>query len=275
MSEDGKARAFLSIMSMADSIREVNFAGGDPLVSDESKRIIKYAMKLINKNKISVSTTGKGIDNLNEMEKTVFLNNCIVSLDTFDFSKQGVRNSVDYNKVNARNIIRFRKYMSKLRINVPIIDTNITVGDIQKLVQKINEINPDEVALIRLMPVGRQSVEEYPVNYNAESFINIFEQNLIPTIRLHIHCSLRCQYGVEDNKCTMLTKKIGIDCEGNVFTCCWAGYLNCDLTDNPFYIGNLLEQDLEEIIKGDRALEILERCDREKCGIFTYNEIEF
>lgn len=275
LAENEKAKVLLSLMSMRNTIRELNFAGGDPLVSEESKKIIKYAMEVIDKNKISVTTTGRGIEQLNEAEKIVFLNNCVVSLDTFDFNSEGVRNSVDYNKMNARNSMRFRKYMSKLRVNVPIVDTNMEVSDIQNLVIQINKINPDEVSLIRLMPVGRQSVDNYPANYSAEKFIHIFEQNLNSTIQLHIHCSLRCQYCINEDKCTMLTQKIGIDCEGNVFACCWAGYLNCTLADNPFYIGNLLEHDLDEILKGNRALELLDGCDREKCGIFSFNNIEF
>ena len=80
--------------------------------------------------------------------------------------------------------------MSKLRINVPIINTDLSVEDIKKLVEKINNIGPEEVSLIRLMPVGRQSVKEYPINYNAERFINIFKQDLNSNIQLHLHFTM-------------------------------------------------------------------------------------
>lgn len=275
LSESEKAKVFLAIMGMKDSIKELNFAGGDPLVSADSKKIIKYAIEVMGKNKISVTTTGKAIGELCETEKLEFLNNCILSLDTFDLDFEGVRKSVDYNKKNVRCSMEFRKYMSKLKINVPIIDTELSVEDIKKLVEKINVINPEEVSLIRLMPVGRQSVEKYPINYNAEKFINIFKQNLGANIQLHLHCTLRCQYCVGETKCTMLEEKIGIDCAGNVFACCWAGYLNCKLTDNPFWLGNLLENDLHEIVTGDRASELLEHWSREKCGVFTWSNMEF
>ncbi len=275
LSEIEKSKVLLAIMGMKDSIKELNFAGGDPLVSDDSKKIIKYAIEVMGKDKISVTTTGKAIGKLPEIDKIVFLNNCILSLDTFDLDFKGVRKSVDYNKKNVRCSMEFRRYMSKLRINVPIINTDLSVEDIKKLVEKINNIGPEEVSLIRLMPVGRQSVKEYPINYNAERFINIFKQDLNSNIQLHLHCTLRCQYCTEKNKCTMLEQKIGIDCAGNVFACCWAGYLNCELTDNPFWLGNLLEKDLDEIVTGDRALELLERCNREKCSVFTYYNMEF
>ena len=121
LSESEKSKVLLAIMGMKDSIKELNFAGGDPLVSDDSKKIIKYAIEVMGKDKISVTTTGKAIGELPEIDKIVFLNNCILSLDTFDLDFKGVRKSVDYNRKNVRCSREFRRYMTKLRINVPII----------------------------------------------------------------------------------------------------------------------------------------------------------
>lgn len=123
------------------------------------------------------------------------------------------------------------------------------------------------------MPVGRQKGNKYPTNYNPQEFVRIFRKLLNPNIKLHIHCSLRCLCSDEKEQCTMLTRKVGIDCEGNVFACCWAGYLDCTLNDNPFYLGNLLNDDLKEILRSNKALEILEQSDRNQCSVFNYNNV--
>ena len=272
LSKSEKAQALLSILTIKDSIEEFNFAGGDPLQSEDSKEIIKSSMNLMDKSRISISTTGKGIDSLSNSEKYELLNSCVLTIDTPDYNSKGVRSTISYNKLNARNATKYANYINKLRINVPIVNPDLSDKEILSLVNNINKINPEEVALIKLMPVGKVTYNNYPEEYDVKNFIDIFTSELNADIQFHMHCALRCEYCNENNYCNMLTSKIGIDCSGNVFSCCWAGYLNCDIKDNPFYIGNLLENDLGEILKGDRVTEINEEVDRTKCNIFSWYE---
>ena len=268
LTENEKARVLLSLVNMKDSIRELNFAGGDPLYSADSKKIIKYAMNIFDKNKISITTTGVGIEQLTENEKMTFLNNCVLSIDPVHFDEKGVRNSLTYNKRNAQVSRRDREYMTKLRINIPILQTDLTEETMQDFAQIINKIKPDEVSLLRLMPVGKQISNAYPTDYDPLKFIDQFRKYLSPQIPIHIHCSLRCLYQDSKEKCTMVNNKIGIDCAGNVFACCWAGYLDYSLNDNPFYLGNLLNNNLEEIMQSRKAQELREEINRNECSIF-------
>lgn len=271
LSYDEKSRALLSILTIRDSIKELNFAGGDPFFNDESKKILKYAINLFDRNLISVTTTGSGIDTLNEREKIDLMNNCILTIDSSDFECEGVRNSKEYNKINYRDAKKYRKYISKLRVNVPIVKYDLQESEIKRITDCINEINPEEVSLIKLMPVGKLKYSNYPKGYDVQKFINIFQQYIDNKIKIHLHCALRCEF-CDDENCNMLNNKIGIDCEGNVFACCWAGYLDCSINDNPFYIGNILETDLKDIIKSDKVIELNTRIKRKKCNIFLYNE---
>lgn len=268
LTESEKARVLLSLVNMKDSILELNFAGGDPLCSDDSKKLIKYAMNIFDKNKISITTTGVGVDQLTENEKMIFLNNCVLSIDPVHFNEEGVRNSLVYNKRNAQVGRRDREYMTKLRINIPILQTDLTEETMHNFAQIINKIKPDEVSLLRLMPVGKQISNLYPTDYDPLKFIDEFRKYLNPQIPIHIHCSLRCLYQDSKEKCTMVNNKIGIDCAGNVFACCWAGYLDYSLDDNPFYLGNLLENDLEEIMQSRKVQELREEINRDECSIF-------
>ena len=68
-------------------------------------------------------------------------------------------------------------------------------------------------------------------------------------IKLHLHCAFRGRFGYKkDNCCNMFKNKLGIDCEGNVYTCPWCGYIEVPNADNPFYLGNLLVKPLKDII---------------------------
>lgn len=267
-----KAQALLSILTIKDSISEFNFAGGDPLLSDDSKKIINNAITLIGKEKISISTTGNGIESLNDNERFALLNKCVLTIDSPNNNHSNLRNTNDYYKKNMRNLNKYRKYINFLRINVPIINPNLEDKDILTMISNINKTDPQEVALIKLMPVGKMLYQNYPKDYNANRFINLFSENLDSKIDFHLHCALRCEQCNANDECNMLTNKIGIDCSGNVFSCCWAGYLNCTLDENPYYIGNLLENNLSEILKGDLATEIKDVVDRKNCNIFTWNE---
>lgn len=52
----------------------------------------------------------------------------------------------------------------------------------------------------------------------------------------------------------LMRRKIGIDCAGNVFACAWGGYLpDTAVADNPLFLGNLLRQDLTEILDNNTS----------------------
>lgn len=271
LSEMEKAKALLAILTVKDAIGELNFAGGDPLASKEAIRIIQYTSKLIDKDKISITTTGNGVEGALKSREKLAGYNIILSLD-MENPLQGCRRGENkYNDANIYVSKRYRMEVPKLKINIPIIGIGSQTEQDQ-IIDKINDIKPDEVTLIRLMPVGRQTKENYPDSYNPEEFIKRIEEKIDSEIKLHVHCELRCLNTDEENQCTMLDRKIGIDCSGNVFACCWAGYLNCEIEQNPFYLGNLLEHDLKEILEGSKAFSISEKyknC-RNKCGIFQY-----
>lgn len=264
-----KHQALLSILTISDSIRELNFAGGDPLANEIDRKIIRTATTVFEKNKISTSTTGKSIHNLSDIDKLELLTNCVVTIDLSKSEKTDIRKTTDYNQTNIRYIQQNRNHISYLRINVPVLNTDISDNEIDKVVQKIKRLNPDEVSLIKLMPVGKQSYDEYPANYDAMKIVQKLRDR-IDNVDIHLHCALRCEEHTNPPQCNMLTNKLGIDCQGNVFACCWAGYLGCEKENNPFYLGNLLEKDLKDIICDAAASNLSETANRSQCNIFKF-----
>ncbi len=272
LTESQKYQALVSILTIKDSIRELDFAGGDPLMDPDSIKIIMNSVDFLGKNRVSITTTGHGIENLSDEIKLQILSNCELTIDNPDPDEDStIRMGRKYNNINAVRAQIDRKFMSKLTINVPILDTNIDHNRIVSLVKRINSINPQEVVLIRLMPVGKVNLASYPSNYNPDTFINTFKNNLEKNIILHLQCALRCKYS-DGCYCNMLQEKIGIDCCGNVFACAWAAYLDCNVHDNPFYIGNLINKSLKDILLSNEANEIRQRLSKnhKHCCIFSY-----
>jgi len=125
------------------------------------------------------------------------------------------------------------------------------------------------------MPVGRQSLDTYPKDYNPENSIELFKKGINDKSKIKLHCALRGKFSddINNNYCNMLEEKIGVDCMGNVFACAWAGNLNVPVEDNPFYIGNLLDNDLDTILQSNKKVEGLMLKVKENdnhCRIFSY-----
>ena len=87
-----------------------------------------------------------------------------------------------------------------------------------------------------------------------------------------INCALKEDFKI-DNGCNMLTeRKVGLDQFGNLYTCIWASDLLIEKNDNPFYLGNLTECSLLEILS---SLELKGQLDkinqsRNKCYVLEF-----
>lgn len=271
LTESEKYQALLSILTISDNIRELNFAGGDPLANEVDRKIIRTARTIFEKNKISISTTGKAINTLGDKDKIELLTNCIITIDLSESEAKDIRKTYDYNKTNIRHIKANRNSITYLRVNVPILNTDVSDADIDRVVKIIKELNPNEVSIIKLMPVGKLPYDQYPANYEAMKIVNKIRNKLVDT-NIHLHCALRCEEQNSQGQCNMLTNKLGIDCQGNVYACCWAGYLGCATDKNPFYLGNLIEKNLKEIVHDSIESGVLENVNRNDCNIFKYRK---
>lgn len=281
---EGKTNALKSILSVGgQNIKEIDFSGGDPLYETDSIQIIHDAINILGKEKISVTTTGKGIDNAVKLGKDLscLLYNCEVTIDALEQFSDYLRNDSSYVITNQNAIRGVDKNITNLTINIPILNPKMDEEDIRGLVTAISEINVMNISvnLIILMNVGRRSSCSSSNEYFLDYFVRIFSEcaRNVGIKNIHIHCALRGK--ILENQCNMLNDKIGIDCSGNVFACAWGAYINGydkeNISENPFYIGNLLEKTLSEILVDKRAAE-LEQAIRKKptkhCRVFCYKE---
>jgi len=275
LNENEKARALLSILTLGkEKIRELDFSGGDPLWDDHSRKIIKYAISQLGQERVCVTTTGRGIEKAENQQGDLseLLYNCEITIDEGNEIPDSLRGQQEYSQKNSIQVQKNRKKVHKLIINVPILKTDMPEEDVEKLVDMISNIDVDnkEVVLLRLMKVGKME-EGYPENYNPEKFIELFQKYAQEhRITVNLQCSLRGKY--QQGFCNMLEEKIGIDCTGNVFACAWGGYISCNsIEENPFYLGNVLKQDLCIILKEEKALALKTaiRRNTNQCRVFS------
>lgn len=260
-----KKKVLDSILTLGtQNIIEVDFAGGDPLFTVDSINIIYDAINILGKEKVSVTTTGKGINKAIKMDEDLsqLLYNCEITIDCLDYVLDNLRNAPDYVVTNRDAIKRTGKYINNLTINVPIINPEMDNDNIRRLVDEIASIGVSSISvnLIRLMNVGRMQSSPYCNSCPPDSFVRTFTQFAQSTCikNVHIHCALRGK--ILGTPCNMLRDKIGIDCSGNVFACAWGGYVNgydkYNICDNPFFIGNALEKSLLNIMEDKRVIQL-------------------
>lgn len=261
----GKNKVLKSILSIGKSnIVEIDFAGGDPLFELDSIKIIYNAINVLGKEKVVLTTTGKGINKAVQMGENLsnLLYNCEVTIDNPNHIPNYLRNDVTYLASNRNAIKSVNKCITNLMVNVPILVPEMEDADIRKLVKEIASIDVSSVSvnLIRLMNVGRMDPYHYSCVCSPEHFVETFIKYAknTPIKDVHIHCALRGKN--LQAQCNMLSEKIGIDCSGNVFACAWGGYVNgynkYNISENPFYLGNLFEETLLEVLNNERSNQL-------------------
>lgn len=277
-----KRQVLENLLSSNIYFTEFDFAGGDPLFKPESRVFILMAIKLI-KN-FSITTTYRGVSELindetiGETEKNKLLDHCELTIDSDN--SDSVRGENNYSDENYAIIAKIVNRMRKVSINIPITKTDLNGDKIRVVAERINGLdirkNRITVNLLRLMPVGRFSLDKYPDNYDPLKYITEFSKYIHSDINVNIHCALRgAKCDLVDN-CGMGQSKIGIDEAGNVFACAWAGYISSkNIVDNPFYLGNLTEQSLIDILQLPRAVRLAENAKTHQdgsCRIFSYEQ---
>lgn len=299
-----KLKVLNHIATAKNVIKNIDFAGGDPLSYDESVTIIQTAIEQLGEDKISITTTGLGISKLTDTSFDHIVKHCEITIDASHkvlnansevaLSTIISRDEDNYTENNIDQINTILDHAETMTINVPILNDDLSDSEIQQLIDRIVDIRNHhpkvdiDVTLLRLMPVGKMSNQIDKDTYNkynptiVASKIKMELEN--KDIKCKLHCSLRSlpYFKVEDASCNMLKNKLGIDCAGNVFACAWGGYLaDIDsVENNPFYLGNLVKTPLIDIIEGKSKTsqyknilaEFEANPNRKFCSVISYYE---
>lgn len=259
-----------SILTFPKENISIDFSGGDPLYLKEDINIVKKASEILGKDNISISSTGLSISKLTDTDLISISTNYDM---TYDFPKKYCDDDIrgkQYNTLNFEQCIRLKKLGCNVDIFIPI--RNIPNEYYDDLAKDICEINPNSVKLLKCMPFNEKFDTEKINNQEiVPQFIEYIKKYNYKG-KICINCALKEDFN-EDNNCNMLTeRKIGLDQFGNLYTCIWASDLLIDIDTNPFYLGNLLESKLSDILNSSKLFDYLNEInkDRNKCHVLKF-----
>lgn len=282
LSTDDKLKVLNHIFSAQERISTLDFAGGDPMCQSGVCSVILQAINSLGEDHVSVTTTGKGIESMESIpdeDISKLLKRCEITIDASHenlapvssrpsiFSRKSPR-YCDHNYEQIQNVSENLEY---LIINIPILDDDLSDEEINVLISKLTNLKQDyseiqqiEAQIIRLMPVGAFN-NYYTDNNKYKKYdpIDIAKKIKVCVDNIGIDCRYHCSLRVlprineHESRCNMLDRKIGIDCSGNVFACTWGAYLHLQsgqgITENPFYLGNLVKSNLKDILSGQAS----------------------
>lgn len=260
----------------------IDIAGGDPLKDRTARAAMFHMLQYMAPNNITITSTGKAFSELKHDEQEALFDLCNHFDVSYDFpsswGEEAVHRGPDYNRQNFQQLKALRGRNVDTTILVTLSKQNTAEArTTDAMLKELSELQPHNITLLRLMPVGKQSYDQYPkttAEYNPLPTIERFKQQFGEAVKLH--CAFRAN--IKGGTCNMLNEKIGVDHDGNVFACAWAGYLDIEpVSENPFFLGNVLstEGGMEAIFKSapyERLHKALANESNGGCRIFSYLE---
>ncbi len=237
------------LKSLADKDFEIDFSGGDPLYYDEDFQVVEQATRWLPSEKISVSMTGSGINEI-KLELLRKVGAVEFTLDNLP----GTENPYRPRGYNLASMMAMKKCVSvgvKVRAITVLSSSTISRKNLKDVYWWLCENRILEWELLRFYPVGRGAnfIEFVPPNSDylktmeflrgLHGFTKIFFQH---SLRI-LEGNLRCSAGIDS---------IGILPDGQITACAWAIDNNC-CPFKDFYLGKLPEDDLDEVL--DRVRE--------------------
>lgn len=284
-----KINILLNLSSINGYIDKLDISGGDPLKNEDDRKIIRKANQILSYTDIKVTTTGEALQKLTIEELIETVKKCDITYDIpYEVCNDELQKYRQYS-YNYHNFRQLEKLSNsgvnlELNIHIPILPAVKEEKLIAMILDDINRINPSEVKFIRLMPVGRMDANKLD-DYSPEKFLTIVS-SVIEREKYKFNISYNCSLGTrltnKENKgkpirdCGMLKQKLGIDCNGKVYACIWGAYIQEFFGDNyeknPFYLGDLLEKTMYEILTDSSTLKLLKNLDdmKEGCRVCAY-----
>ena len=283
ISEKEKMQILINLSSINGYIDHLDVSGGDPLKREEDRNIIRMANQLLPYTPISVTTTGKALESLSVDELIKTVKTCDITYDipynvcTDELKKY---REYQYNYSNFKQLERFSNSGIKIALNIhiPILPVNINKETVATILNDLSKINPAQIKFIRLMPVGRMGNLHFPDNYEPNKFLE-YVSDVMNEKKYKFKIEYNCSLGVKvfehgkDRRtcrnCEMLTNKIGIDAQGNVYTCIWWAYIPefagkpCE---NPFYLGDLKKESLYDILTNPQTIKMKKKLKEKASG---------
>ncbi|MCP4374403.1 MAG: 4Fe-4S cluster-binding domain-containing protein [Deltaproteobacteria bacterium] len=244
---------------------DIDISGGEPLLHPHISCIIETLNYNYGRKIVSLTSAGGYAANLDED----YIRTNLYCYDfTYDYPHhlQSWHRDSSYNVNNILEACRIMSLGIKVKAQVPLFKDNLDMKVMSLLLNQLKEKGITKVQFIRLMPLGKQKLYNYPFDIlNKEAIREIYEYSLSIGMDAELHCSLKGVLDKPQYVCNMIKEKIGINHTGTVFSCPWADHLNID--ENPFKIGSLFDDNLDNIVsKNINSYKYNE----DSCDLFNY-----
>ena len=256
---DLKLRILRAIIDSKLPVR-IDFSGGDPWCGEGSLEVMQLASATYGRENISIS--GLGLSVLAHSSPPPLLKSLAGSYDlTYDrpwWYHDPLRKGYNLTNLMALNMLN----RMGIEHNVMLPVWEMSQSYCEHLVKSLLPTNPSSVLLLRLMPVGRNQQSIPNDHLIADRLIDVF-RTFGYSGKVKKNCALQ-------ERCNGLSNtKLGLDHLGNLFWCIWAADLPVKKEVNPFYLGNLLEEPLQEILAHNRVRSI--QIPRNCCHVLDFH----
>lgn len=168
---------------------KIDFSGGEPLIDLENLEILNVLSKKFGKEKISITSTGKGLEKVNLGE----LANYVLEVGfTYDFPKESFPDRpFEYNKHNLELAREVSARGIRTMAQTPLIKPNVASEIIKEIYLNLNQSKIDKVLLIRFSESGRGvsridlSVSQREINNALKIYKNLEINYGSPKIKIN------------------------------------------------------------------------------------------
>lgn len=241
---------------------KVDLSGGEVMLDkDDHLIVINELSTKLGKDSVGISTSGFGIDQKTAEYLSTRVSDVELTLDAPPGVHYAYRQDGYHKKAaSAAEILKAagvytglqtvltREHLERQELLIGLRDFMVS-----------NEI--DEWSLIRFFPSGRG---EHFKNLAMTEKENLDLVNRIKDMCEGTNINLDIAYllpgSPKDHQCRCVKKSIGILPTGDITACFWGLDASGSIKDSKFYLGNLLEQPLSEILESENALYWKGRC---------------
>ena len=236
----------------------IDLSGGEIMTDLRNLKIAEELSSILGKENVGISTSGYRIDQQMALSLSKIIGEVELTMDTLPGVPYRLR-PLSYANAAATAVPFLKMYGIHTGIQTVLTKSNSSKENLANLYRWLCNNNIDTWSLLRFYPSGRGA------NFPEESlndeelkqiihFIQELDRNNPALHKPHLHFHYTMQ-GHEhySRECRCVKKSIGIFPNGDVTACFWASDSNTKISDDIFYLGNVCQSTLEDILNGAPA----------------------
>lgn len=242
---------------------KIDTSGGEVLFNkEENIKVLTALSEKFGKENVGVSTSGFGMDDKLANDLSLIVSDVEMTMDAIPGRIYEYR-PIGYHKTAGRAAVVLKENGVYVGLQTVLTRVHYEQRDIlAQLYLWMKENQVDEWSLIKYFPSGRgERFEELALSEEENrELVDYIERLCVNETgpKLDVHYLL--PGSTKDDQCRCVKKSIGILPDGSVTSCFWGLDENGSIKDSKFYLGNLLEEKLSEILSGENAQYWLQYC---------------